>query len=90
MASTAAEFALLLEPKISNIWHDSFTPEQSKYARCMNIRDMNKNTIHDLKMAGFGAFQPQPDGDVITYDDPVSPLTFSFFATSIASLIVLA
>lgn len=70
MASTAAEFAVLLEPKLSNIWHDPDAPEESKFSRVFNIRDMNKNTITDLEMAGFGPMQTQPDGDSITYDDP--------------------
>lgn len=78
MASTAAEFALLLEPKLSNIWHDAFPPEASVYSKVMNVRDMNKNTITDAKMAGFGPMQSQPDGDVVVYDDPIAPVSTSY------------
>ena len=78
MASTAAEFALFLEPKLSNIWHDVFPAESSVYSRVMNVRDMNKNTVHDAKMAGFGNLQAQPDGDRITYDDPIAPISKSY------------
>lgn len=81
MAATAAEFALLLEPKLSNIWHDAFEPEVSKFPNVMNIRDMNKNTVTDAKMAGFGSLQSQPDGDSIIYDDPIAPIeqTYTWF-----------
>lgn len=78
MASTAAEFALFLEPKLSNIWHDAFPAEASVYSKVMNIRDMNKNTITDAKMAGFGNMQNQPDGDSVTYDNPIAPISKSY------------
>jgi hypothetical protein len=78
MASTAAEFALFLEPKLSNIWHNAFPTQESKYSRVMNVRDMNKNTITDAKLAGFGPMQSQPDGDTVTYDDPISPITKTY------------
>ena len=78
MASTAAEFSLFMEPKLSNIWHDAFPAEQSVYSKVMNVRDMNKNTITDAKLAGFGSMQNQPDGDSVTYDDPISPVSKSY------------
>lgn len=78
MASTAAEFALFMEPKLSNIWHDAFPADASVYAKVMNIREMNKNTITDAKMAGFGSMQPQPDGDSVTYDNPIAPISKSY------------
>src|SRR3990167_2186985 len=78
MAATATEFALFLEPKLSNIWHDPFPPHASKYARVMNVREMNKNTITDAKMAGFGPMQSQPDGDSVTYDDPIAPISKAY------------
>lgn len=78
MASTAAEFALFLEPKLSNIWHDAFPGDAEKYSKVMNVRDMNKNTITDAKLAGFGSLQSQPDGDRIVYDDPISPVSKAY------------
>src|SRR5688572_23228461 len=78
MASTAAEFALFLEPKLSNIWHDPFPGEDDVYSKVMNVRDMNKNTVTDAKLAGFGALQPQPDGDQIVYDDPIAPVSKAY------------
>ena len=78
MAATAAEFALFLEPKLSNIWHDPDSPFASVYSRVMNVRDMNKNTITDAKLAGFGSMQSQPDGDSVTYDDPISPVSKAY------------
>ena len=70
MASTAQEFADFLEPKLSNIWHDAYPAFESKFAQVMNVRDMNKNTITDFKLAGFGSLQNQADGDEVAFDDP--------------------
>lgn len=75
MAITAAEFALFLEPKLANIWHDAFPSVEATFEKVFNIRDMNKNTITDAKMAGFGALQDQPDGADVQFDDPIAPIT---------------
>ena len=78
MAVTAAQFALFLEPKLSNVWHDAFEAEPSKFDKVFNIRDMNKNTITDAEMAGFGALQPQADGAEVVFDDPIAPRELSY------------
>ena len=59
MASTAQEFADLLEPKLSNIWHDAYPARESVFPQLFNIRDMNKMTVTDAKLAGFGSLQDQ-------------------------------
>jgi len=74
MAVSAAEYALFLEPKLSNVWHDAFSSEASKFDQVFNIRDMNKNTITDAKMAGFGTLQNQADGAEVIFDDPLAPI----------------
>ena len=74
MAVSAAEYALFLEPKLSNVWHDAAASEASKFDQVFNIRDMNKNTITDAKMAGFGALQNQADGAEVVFDDPIAPI----------------
>ena len=78
MAATPQEFADLLEPKLSNIWHDAFPAFTSDLSRVYNVRDMPKNTITDAKLAGFGPLQDQPDGDAVRYDDPIAPVTKSY------------
>jgi hypothetical protein len=78
MAITAAEFQLFLEPKLSNIWHDAFPAKESVFSRVMNVRPMNKNTITDAKMAGFGSLQGQNDGQEVTFDDPIAPQTVTY------------
>ena len=78
MAVTANEFALFLEPKLSNIWHDAFPAEESKFSRVMNVRDMKKSTVTDAKLAGFGSLQNQSDGGEFTYDDPIAPVTKAY------------
>jgi len=78
MTSTAAQFSLLLEPLLSNIWHDAFPKEAEKFSKVFNIRDMNKNTITDAKMSGFGPLQTQEDGDSVVFDDPIAPSTQAY------------
>lgn len=86
MAATAAEFAAFLEPKLSNIWHDAFPAHESKFARVFNIRDMQKNTITDAKLAGFGSLQNQADGDEVQFDDPIAPVekSYTYFVRALA------
>jgi hypothetical protein len=71
MAATAAEFADFLEPKLSNIWHDAFPAYESKFPRLFNVRDMEKNTITDKEVAGFGSLQTQLDGAEVIFDDAI-------------------
>ena len=78
MAATAAEFADLLEPKLSNIWHDAYPAYDSKFSKVFNLRDMNKTPIPDAKLAGFGALQEQADGDEVQFDDPIAPVKKSY------------
>lgn len=74
MASTAQEFADLLEPKLSNIWHDAYPARESVFPQLFNVRDMNKMTVTDAKLAGFGSLQDQAFGSKIKFDDPLSPI----------------
>jgi hypothetical protein len=78
MAITAAEFALFLEPKLSNIWYDAYPRFESSIGQVLNVRDMAKNTLTDAKYAGFGSLQNQADGASITYDDPISPISKAY------------
>ena len=78
MAINAQEFALLLEPKLSNIWHDPQPSEDEVYPKLFNVRDMNKATITDAQLAGFGSLQAQADGDEVVYDDPIAPVEKSY------------
>lgn len=78
MAATAQEFADFLEPGLSNIWHDAFPKFESRLARVYNKRKMEKNTITDKEMAGFGDPQTQNDGAEITFDEPTGLRTKTY------------
>ena len=78
MPMTAAQFALLLEPGLSKIWHDEQTPAASEYSRIFNDRDMEKVTVTDAKMAYFGPLQTQDEGQSIIYDDAIPPVTKNY------------
>lgn len=78
MAMTLGQFAELAEPGLSNIWHDSLQPVEEQFARLANIRDMEKATIKDAKMAGFGSLVVQDEGASITYDEAIAPITKTY------------
>lgn len=86
MAATAQEFAELLEPKLSNIWHDAFPAEDSVFPRVMNVRNMPKDTVTDFKMGGFGTLQTQNDGQDVTFDDPTDTQSqeYTYFVRALA------
>lgn len=72
---TAGEFQLLTEPGLSNIWHESWPPREEQFSQILNVRDMERLKITDAKMAGFGAFQEQAEGQSVIYDEAIPPVT---------------
>lgn len=82
MAITPQVFAVLMEPGLSNIWHDSFTEEDTKFTRTFNVRDMPKAKIEDTKLGGFGPLQDMNDGSEVKFDDPIAPVSKSYEAST--------
>jgi len=68
---TAAEFADLLEPQLSDIWHDNWPKYDTVYDKVLNVQTIDKNTITNKEFAGFGSLQNQPDGAEVIFDDPI-------------------
>lgn len=78
MAMTLGQFRTLTEPGLSNIWFNSWPPRPEEYSRIMNIRDMEKAKVEDAKMAGFGNLQSISEGQAVTYDEAIAPVTRTY------------
>ena len=68
---TRAQFQVLLEPKISNIWNEAYPQRAVEYTSFVNIRTTGKATVTDHKMTDFGALRLKGEGEAIQYDDPI-------------------
>lgn len=71
MTMTRAQFQLLLEPKLRNIWNQSWPPRALEYPRFTNITSSRKAAETDFKLTGLGAMQAKPEGTDVTYGDPI-------------------
>ena len=78
MAMTLSQFQTLSEPGLSNIWFDSWPPRPEEFSQIFNIRDMEKATIEDAKMAGFGSLQQINEGEKVTFDEAIAPVTRTY------------
>lgn len=71
MTMTRAMAQVLLEPKISTLWNDSFTRRPVEWTRYLNVRSTQKAVVTDQNMTMFGGFVLKPEGQNISYDDPI-------------------
>src|SRR6185295_15167448 len=72
MTITRAQFALLLEPKLSNIWHEGYPKRPVEYTTFCNIRTTRKAQVTDAKLSDFGVLRLKGEGENLIYDDPIS------------------
>src|SRR6185369_4229142 len=76
MTITRDQAVVLLEPKLSNIWHDAYPIVPVEYTAYFNIRTTKKATITDYKLTDFGALRLKGEGENVAYDDPIfGPVT---------------
>ena len=54
MTITRSQALVLLEPKLSNIWHEAYPHRPVEYTSFCNIRTTRKATVTDFKLADFG------------------------------------
>ena len=71
MTISRAQALVLLEPKLSNIWHEAYPHRPVEYTSFCNIRTTRKATVTDFKLADFGALRLKGEGENIIYDDPL-------------------
>lgn len=69
---------VLLEPKLSNIWHDAYPSQPVEYTAFTNVRTTQKATVTDFKLTDFGALRLKGEGENIIYDDPIFGGTKAF------------
>jgi len=72
MTVTRAQFQLLLEPKLRNIWNDGWPPRPLEFPKFTNISSSRKAQETDFKMTGLGAMQDKTEGGTVTYGDPIA------------------
>lgn len=82
MTVTRAQFQILLEPKLRNIWNESWPPRPTEYTRFVNIASSKKAQETDYLMTGLGAMQDKAEGADITYGDPLPGYTKVYTHTS--------
>jgi hypothetical protein len=75
MTITRAQFPLLLEPKLRNIWNDGQKPWELLYPRFMNVGSSKKAQETDYQMTGLGSLAAIGEGENVVYDNPISGST---------------
>lgn len=78
MTLTRDQAIVLLEPKLSNIWHDAYPAQPVEYTAFCNIRTTRKATVTDYKMTGLGPLRLKGEGENIIYDDVIPGGTVSY------------
>lgn len=78
MTITRAQALVLLEPKLSNIWHEAYPHRPVEYTSYCNIRTTRKATVTDFKVADFGPLRLKGEGENIIYDDPIFGATQAY------------
>src|SRR5688572_17492461 len=71
MTLTRPMFMLLLEPKLSNIWHEAYPLLPVEWTSFLNVRSTKKAQVTDFKMTDFGPLRLKGEGEPIIYDDPI-------------------
>ena len=82
MTVTRAQFQILLEPKLRNIWNESFPPRPTEFTRFLNVSSSKKAAETDYKMTGLGPMQTKTEGADISYGDPIPGSTKVYTHTS--------
>lgn len=71
MTISRAQAVVLLEPKLSNIWHEGYPKRSVEYTSFVNVRATKKATVTDFKLTDFGTLRLKGEGENLIYDDPL-------------------
>lgn len=82
---TRAQALVLLEPKLSEIWNDTYPAHAAEYVKVVNLMDTKKATITTFQMTGFGTLVLKGEGSSITQDDPIFGNSKTFTPVRFAS-----
>lgn len=75
---TRSQALVLLEPKLSNIWHEAYPQRPVEYTSYVNIRTTRKQTLTDFKLSDFGPLRLKGEGENLIYDDPLFGSTVAY------------
>lgn len=75
MAMNAGQFLMLLEPGLAKVWHDEDAVAASQYSQYLNVSSLDELYIEEAKMTGFGPLQAQGEGEALTYDEVIAPIS---------------
>ena len=78
MTISRAQALVLLEPKLSNIWHEAYPARPVEYTAFVNVRETQKATVTDYKLSDFGPLRLKGEGENIIYDDPLFGTTIAY------------
>lgn len=81
MAMTAGQFLTLLQPGLANIWFEAQQERESQFDRWANVRQFEKIDLEDAKMAGFGTLQTMAEGQDVTFEEAIAPVTKTYNST---------
>lgn len=75
MAATMQQFLVLAQADIDKIHHEDEAPLETQYTKIFNVGSMDDLYDLDAKMGGFGSLVEIGEGDSVTYDEPLAPVT---------------
>lgn len=81
MPMTAGQFLTLLQPGLATIWFEAQQERESQFDRWANVRQFEKIDLEDAKMAGFGTLQTMAEGQDVTFEEAIAPVTKTYNST---------
>lgn len=71
MASTRGQFGQLLAPGLDEVMFEYLKEHPEEYAQYMKVSTTDQAYDEDQILAGLGLARKKPEGEQITYDDPI-------------------
>jgi len=71
MPTTTAAFSKLLAPGLRKVFFQNYKMFPEEYSKIANVETSKRAYEEELTTAGLGRFEEKPEGQSITYDDPI-------------------
>lgn len=81
MAMTAGQFLTLLQPGLAEIWFEAQQEREDEFSQIFNIKRFDKVDYEAAKMAGFGTLQKMDEGQDVTFEEAIAPVTKTYNST---------
>lgn len=69
------QFSQLLAPAMMHIIMEDLQAHQEEYSQFLDVKSSSRAYEEDQILAGFGLAHEKPEGETITYDDPIEGAT---------------